>query len=220
MSSDPRSLLASESRQFPQERARRTYEALVAAGAGAFAEKGFDATQTPDIAARAGVSVGTFYRYFSDKKEIFLEIMRRYMARATEEVLAKLTPDRFVGVDRRLGIEAALEILLENVEREPGMQRVFLEMALRDEQVAAVKRAFDDQARERIAELIRLICPPEDVVDPAATAYLIQTAVVECALHICGTRGPMPVSRERSLAALTEVVYRTLFGIERQSGQP
>lgn len=215
---DSPDLLAPESRQFSQERARRTYESLVEAGAVVFTEKGFDATQTPDIASRAGVSVGTFYRYFSDKKEIFLEIMRRHMAQATEEVLGKLTPDRFVAKEQRAAIVEAIEILLANVERNPAMQRVFLEMAMRDEQVAALKRAFDEKARTRIADLIATICPAEDVPDPQATAHVIQISVVESALHICGARGPQPVSRERSLSALTELVYRALFGIERSAG--
>src|SRR5688500_7550251 len=80
-------LLVGPVRDFPQERARRTYESLVDAGAALFAERGFDATQTPDIAGEAGVSVGTFYRYFDDKLEIFLEVERRYLARAYQEVM-------------------------------------------------------------------------------------------------------------------------------------
>jgi AcrR family transcriptional regulator len=209
-------LFAGPAKQFAQERARKTYESLVEAGARLFAERGYDATQTPDIAARAGVSVGTFYRYFTDKMEIFLEIQRRQLARAYHEVMAKLGPDRFVGVARRPAIEEALSVLLENINRSPEMQRVFLEMALRDERVAALKREFDDVSRVALAALIATICPPERVADPEATAYIIQTAVVECAISISGARGAPPVSRERSLRAVTEMVYRAVFGSEEQ----
>lgn len=202
-------------RQFSQARARKTYEALVEAAMRVFAERGFDATQTPDIAAAAGVSVGSFYRYFTDKKEIYLEVTRRDLATAYHEVLDGLTPERFAGKGRRATIAATLAILLDNVTRSPRLHRVFLEMALRDEQVAALKHAFESAARARLTELIAAICPPEDVADPEATAYIIHTAVLECANHIAGLHGSLPMPRERALSALSELVIRALFGIER-----
>jgi len=208
---DSQLLFALEARAFPQERARRTFESLVEAGERVFAEKGFDATQTPDIAARAGVSVGTFYRYFTDKMEIFLEVLRRHLVAVHEEVNAKLTPDQFIGKEKRQAIEAAIAILVDAVQRSPELQRVFLEMAMRDDRVAALKRASDAEGRQRVAGLIRVICSPEVVPDPDATAMVIQTSVLETALAIAGQRGPIPVSRERSLAALSDLLYRALF---------
>lgn len=207
-------LLVGPAREFPQERARRTYEGLVEAGAKLFAERGFDATQTPDIAGAAGVSVGTFYRYFDDKLEIFLEVERRYLARAYQDVMARLTPERFVAVERRAAIEDALGVLLDHVNRSPALQRVFLEMALRDEKVAALKRAFDDASRKALAQLIASICSRDQVADPEATATMVHAAVLECAIVISGARGPLPVSRERAMAALGSMVYRCVFGHE------
>jgi AcrR family transcriptional regulator len=211
-------LFAGPAKQFAQERSRKTYEALIEAGGRLFSERGFDSTQTPDIAALAGVSVGTFYRYFTDKMEIFLEVQRRQLARAYHEVMAKMGPERFVGVERRAAIEEAVAVLLDNINRSPEMQRVFLEMALRDDKVAALKRDFDEVSRHALAALIATICPREQVADPEATAYIIHTAVVECAISISGTRGTPPVSRERALRAVTEMVYRAVFGSEQRSG--
>lgn len=205
-------LFVGPAREFPQERARRTYENLVDAGARLFAQRGFDATQTPDIAAAASVSVGTFYRYFTDKLEILVEIQRRHFARAYHDVMARLTPDRFAGKDRRATIEDAIAVLLDHIHRSPEMQRVFLEMSLRDEKVAALKNAFDDASRKALAALIASICPRDQVADPESTATIIYTAVLECALAISGARGAIPVSRERALGALTEMVYRAIFG--------
>jgi AcrR family transcriptional regulator len=205
-------LLAGPEREFAQERARRTYENLIRAGAHLFAERGFDATQTPDIAAEAGVSVGTFYRYFTDKLEIFLEIERRHIARAYHDVMVRLTPDRFAGKDRRATIEDAIGVLLDHIHRSPGLQRVFLEMSMRDEKVAALKATFDDASRRALAALVASVCPPEQVADPEATATVLYTSVLECAMAISGARGSVPVPRERALAALSEMLYRALFG--------
>ncbi len=207
-------LLDIELRQFTQERARRTYQALIDAAGEVFLDKGFDHTQTPDIAARAKVSVGTFYRYFKDKRAIFLEIVRRHLAQAHRDVLSRLNGASFAGMDHRTAIEGVVRILLQAVQRDAGAHRLFLEMSLRDEEVAALRRAFDVEGRRRLAELIAEVCPIELVADPEATAYVIHTSVVECALHMAGARGPIPVSHERASTALVELITRSLFGIE------
>jgi len=202
-------------RKFTQERARKTYESLIDAAAALFAREGFDATQTPDIAAEAGVSVGTFYRYFGDKREVFLEVMRRFLAEGRDAVLSQLTPDRFDPRDRRATIEHAINVLLENVRRAPGMQRAFMEMAMRDDEVAQFRVASEDLSYRQVSALIEAICPRDLVPDPAATAYVVHTAVIECSLYIAGLRGNPPDDEERAVAALTEMVFRALFGIER-----
>ena len=46
--------------------------------------------------------------------------------------------------------------------------------------------------------------------DPAA----VHAAVLECAIVISGARGPLPVSRERAMSALSSMVYRCVFGHE------
>src|SRR5262245_51546963 len=83
--------------EFRQDRSRRSYLALIDAATTLFGSQGYDAVGTPEIAERARVSVGTFYRYFDDKHEIYLEVARRTMAAAYTETIANLGPERFVG---------------------------------------------------------------------------------------------------------------------------
>ncbi len=196
-------------RTFPQERARKTYERLVQAAQQVFGEAGFDATQTPDIAASAGVSVGTFYRYFSDKREVFLEIERRFLADAYRDVLSRLTPERFVGRGQREAIDEVLSVLVDHAESDLPLQRVFYVMSLRDDEVAALRRRFDDIARERLIDLIRFSAP--STADAEATAYVVQTAAIELAAALNGVHGAAPVSRKRGLAALASLIQRALF---------
>src|SRR3954463_5846294 len=81
---------------FHQDRSRRSYLALIEAATVLFGSQGYDAVGTPEIAQHAGVSVGTFYRYFDDKHQIYLEIARRTMAAAYHETIANLGPERFI----------------------------------------------------------------------------------------------------------------------------
>lgn len=211
-SSSEHALLSEPVRQFSQARARRTYERLVQAAGALFDERGFDATQTPDIAGAAAVSVGTFYRYFTDKRAVYLEVMRRDISEAYHAVLDGLTPARFAGKGRRGATEGAIAILLEQVTRAPQRHRVFMEMSLRDPQIAELRDVFESASCARLTTLLTAVCSREQVPDPEATAYIVYTAVVECAHRIAGLRGPCKLDRDRSMAALTDLVLRTLFG--------
>lgn len=67
----------SEARRAPkQKRSIRTRERLLEAARRYFAERGYRETQSGDIAQAAGVSVGTFYEYFSDKRTAYLVVIR------------------------------------------------------------------------------------------------------------------------------------------------
>lgn len=50
-----------------------------------FVERGFAATRLEDVAARAGVSKGTLYLYFSSKEELFKSVVRGGIVGAIEE---------------------------------------------------------------------------------------------------------------------------------------
>lgn len=44
-----------------------------------FAQKGMHRTSSNEIAEKAGVSIGTFYSYFENKKTLFLEILENHL---------------------------------------------------------------------------------------------------------------------------------------------
>ena len=196
---------------FRQERSRRSHQALLDAAAELFAQHGYDAVGTPEIAQKAGVSVGTFYRYFDDKHEVYLEIMRRTIAAAYEETIAGLTPERFVGASRRETIERAVDILFGHVLSRPQLTRSFMEMSLRDAEVAELRRAFEQLASQRLAALIAMIATREAVPDPEATAYVLYGSAMQCAYGLAVHLVPPAIDRERAKAALAAFIERALF---------
>jgi AcrR family transcriptional regulator len=196
---------------FRQERSRRSYQALLDAAAELFAHHGYDAVGTPEIAQRAGVSVGTFYRYFDDKHEVYLEIMRRTIAAAYNDTIDGLTPERFVGATRHETIARAADVLFDHVLRQPALTRSFMEMSLRDNQVAELRRAFDQIGCQRLADLIAVITTREAVPDPEAMAYVLYGASMQCAYGLAVHLVPPSIDRERARAALTAFIERSLF---------
>lgn len=196
---------------FRQERSRRSYQALLDAAEHLFSSQGYDAVGTPEIAQRAGVSVGTFYRYFEDKHEVYLEIMRRTMVVAYNETLQGLTPERFRAKARHETIAEAVRLLFAHVLERPQLTRSFMEMSLRDAQVAELRRAFEQLACQRLSALIGAVTSRDKVPDPDAMAYVIHGAAMQCAYGLAVHLVPVAIDRDRAAAALTTFIERSLF---------
>jgi AcrR family transcriptional regulator len=196
---------------FRQDRARRSYLALIDAATALFTARGYDAVGTPEIAQHAGVSVGTFYRYFTDKHEIYLEIARRTFVAGYHKTVADLGPERFAGRARHETISETIAILFDHVLSQPELTRSFREMSLRDSQVAEVASAFEQVAVARIAALISALVGRDVVPDPEATAWVLHAAVLEAAYSLAGHRGPPPISADRARQALTDFIERAVF---------
>jgi len=204
-------LRAAREPDFRQERARRSYLALIDAASALFGARGYDAVGTPEIAQRAGVSVGTFYRYFDDKHEIYLEIARRALVAGYHKTIANLGPERFLGRERRDTISETIAILFDHVMSQPELTRSFREMSLRDAEVAELLRAFEQVSVARIATLIAAIVGRDVVPDPEATAWVLHAAATETAYGLAGHVGPSPIGAERARKALTDFIERALF---------
>lgn len=63
---------------------------LLAAALDLFVDKGYAATRLDDVAARAGVSKGTLYLYFTNKEELFKAVVRENLLPALGEAEAAI----------------------------------------------------------------------------------------------------------------------------------
>ncbi len=77
-----------------RERQKRERRDRIAAAAGAvFAEKGYDAATTREIAERADVSIGTLFAYAPDKRALLALVFRDALRTLTAESFAAVDPD-------------------------------------------------------------------------------------------------------------------------------
>lgn len=207
------SLFDEAPRAFKQQRALKTYEALLDAAQAVFARRGFEGAQTPEIAAEAGVSTGAFYRYFTDKRQCFIEMMRRNLVGAYAEVTEKLAPALFQRGDVRRAIDAAIDVLFAHIRRDAELARVYLGMSLRDPDVEALRTEYERRGLDALTELVRAVVPPEAAPDPRAAALVVQLAVMEVASERAALRPALDprVPDGEVKAALREMLYRFLF---------
>ncbi|NWQ41550.1 TetR/AcrR family transcriptional regulator [Bacillus sp. EB106-08-02-XG196] len=117
-----------------QERAQIKRDLLLKSGHELFVSRGFEHTTAKEIAAHAGVATGTFYRYFSDKRQLLMSLLE-------DQIEMLMPPEPKWGVSDP---ESTLASLLESHDerlKEIGLQRLLPELLAKDTEFAEVLAA-------------------------------------------------------------------------------
>jgi AcrR family transcriptional regulator len=72
-----------------RERTDTTRAALIAAAGELFVDKGYAATGTPEVVARAQLTRGALYHHFSDKQELFFAVCMQAAQEVAQEIDAQ-----------------------------------------------------------------------------------------------------------------------------------
>jgi AcrR family transcriptional regulator len=108
-------------------------EQLLDVGRSLFAERGFEATSTEEIAARAGVSKPIVYEHFGGKEGLYAVVIDREMQRLLDLFTSALT----AGHPRELLEQAALALLTYIEDESDGFR-----ILVRDSPVASSSGTF------------------------------------------------------------------------------
>ena len=95
------------------ERREATRDAILAAAATLFGDKGFAATTIDEVAAAAGVAKGAVYHHFPNKEAVFEAVLQRTSAALAQRILAEVGPSPDVLVMLTRGTEAYFEACAE-----------------------------------------------------------------------------------------------------------
>lgn len=129
-----------------------------------FAEQGYQATTVPQITARAGLTTRTFFRYFTDKREVIFagdeipELARAAIEAAPQGVapldivmhgLRTVADERFEGRHDQVGSVRRLVLSESSLRERDARKRADLTDAVRE---AFVNRGLDPSEAAVIAE--------------------------------------------------------------------
>lgn len=167
----------------------------------------YDAVTTNRIAGDAGVSVGTFYSYFKDKRDVFLEVIRQYSEDAFGEMIAHIQemeqgPARLEEVVRRLILVAK-----KRHDHEKGLHKQMIVQSIRNPEIQELA-LMEGPADSLIREIFKQYADQIDVKDVDAAIFLVTTCVEEMIHHLIlyGSE----ISEERVFEELSRMVYRYL----------
>lgn len=99
-------------REPKQKRSIAKKEKIIEAGLALFCQKGFYHTNTVEIAQAAGVSTGTVYSYFKDKKDIYTAAFESFLDSHLRPLLAELALLQ-KPVDIRLFIDKCIDLFID-----------------------------------------------------------------------------------------------------------
>ena len=118
---------------------------ILAAATEMFAEKGFAATSTKEIAQKAGVAEGTIFRHYKTKKDLLLSIVTPMMVKMIAPVILKdLNKVLNNGYEN---FEDFLRAMFEN-------RKAFLEKNMRVVRIVIQEIPFQEELREQFIEHI------------------------------------------------------------------
>jgi AcrR family transcriptional regulator len=194
-----------------QARSRARVEAILDAADAVFLERGFAQATTRQVAAAAGTSIGSLYRFFPNKEALLVALAERYSQRMqalTAEVTAAGAAPTLAervsrGVDRFSDFMVAnpgLRTLLDNAEH-PALREG---RAAHDAAIMAMMRASNDRAAP----------PPPGPEAEAMTAVLYTALTALQVLAVSRDEG----FRRRALAETKRLI--TLYLSDRLGVPP
>lgn len=165
-----------------QERGQRRAASLLVAAGNVFEEFGYERATTNSIAARAGVSVGTLYQFFSNKQEIAEALAEKY-AKENEAVFDSAFRFDAAGASLPEMIRAIVDPVLDFRQHAPGFDTLFLGSAV-SEELSVRARALDLGLEHRICGLMLSRCP------------YMRGNIVEATAKVCVhiVKGTMPLA--------------------------
>ncbi|HTY19583.1 MAG TPA: helix-turn-helix domain-containing protein [Myxococcota bacterium] len=106
-------------------KAERTRAAILAAGEGAFARRGYAATRLEDVADAVGVKRAALFYYFRDKQALYDAVIEE----AFRELVARLEAALSGAGPIAPRVEAAVETWVDAIEARPALARLILRHA-------------------------------------------------------------------------------------------
>ena len=108
-----------------QKRGIATRKQIIQAAFRLFAQKGIHGTNSTEIAKQAGISTGSFYAYFRNKKTLLLEMLEDYLEQHFRTAWRPLDGFNLVELDRQTIRRIILSVFeAYDLAPVPGRRRV------------------------------------------------------------------------------------------------
>jgi AcrR family transcriptional regulator len=198
-------------RQPVQNRSIQTREKIIITGERMFIQKGFHNILADDIAREAGVSVGSFYSYFTDKKALFLVILDRdtlLMMAGIEKNLSILFGHDNPDIEQI--ITKTLEVLLEAHKAYFPLFLQAQQMASFDDEMNHYQVESDSVSRHAFEKILLEIQPSLDNRNLQAISYVLFYAS-EGIIHNLVTSPQTKEVEQEIISETTHLIHRYIL---------
>jgi len=199
----------------PQTKGERRREQLLAAALELFAAEGYDRATTRAIAEETGVTEAALFKYFPTKRELFLEVVRRFGPAELFERPGEGLDD----ISAEEALRRAVHDHLDAAWRHRPWMRVLFQEAARDEVARGELQVQFRKVRGGFRRLLEVLAARGDVREGVArhATYVMMMAIrgfLGHAARRAQTKG-WTAMRDRFVEALVDLV---LHGIATKEG--
>jgi AcrR family transcriptional regulator len=188
-----------------QQRGKEKKARIITAARKLMNTSDYEAVTTNRIAGEAGVSVGTFYAYFKDKRDVFLEVISQY----SEDVFGEMIDNIQEMKQRPVSLEEVVRRLIlvakKRHDHEKGLHKQMLVQSIRDPEIQKLALMEEGRADSLIREIFDQYTDQIDVKDVDAAIFLVSTCVEEIIHHLILYGSDIP--EERVFEELVRMVY-------------
>jgi len=165
-----------------EKRRMETKKKIATAAMLLFSTKGYYKTNSKEIAKNAGVSIGSFYTYFEDKRALLLDILNTYIQEALPITLEADHSSSIYSDDRKVILKNLIENSFESHHFTLGFYQQVTMLSMVDEEIGTVFKEYKDRILLRIKEVL-LSCEPNLSDDHLEAASIIVYSAIEGSIH-------------------------------------
>ena len=193
-----------------QRRSIKAKQAIIASALPVFSRKGYHGCSIKDLTDAAGVSVGTFYAYFPDKRSLFRAAMQEYWKQFNGKIYESLDAIDFTKPDRRKTMREFVETIIDAHNVWMAFHDELAIMTLSDPEFREDSRCKAKESRKLIRDKLEIWRDKIEATDLDATAALLYDLVHAAVDTIVFKK--TSIGRERMITGLTEMMGRACFG--------
>ncbi len=194
-----------KTREPKQRRSIEKKKRIMEAAMTLFAQKGIHRTTSKEIAAAAGVAIGSFYSYFPDKQKLLADVLDIYLNDHFDRIWRE-SPE-WNAADAHRIIRHYMENLLGAYDAAPDFHRETHVLRYSDPEVKAL---YDRETKKELRQIAEVLGAAKDglvVRDLDAAAVVIHSAAENLAhkIKFMGT-----LDEKRLIDQFTDMIHRYL----------
>ncbi len=147
-----------------QKRSLEKYEKIINAANKLFNEIGYYNVTTVDIAKAAGVATGSIYSYFDDKKDIYIEVLRRITSNIFEPTLDFWQQNSKVNLKDVENVKNIFHMFIKLMMDNHNFSKLFHDdmsaLTLLDKDISAIREENEKIRIERTRKIFDILSIP------------------------------------------------------------
>jgi AcrR family transcriptional regulator len=198
-------------------KAERTRARLLQAAREVFKDSDFFSTSAAEIAERAGVSLGTFYQYFSDLSGIVLVLAGEKIIELLTDHVAEWDP-----LTGRLGLRRMVLVFVSGYFADAAFYRLWDQVTVADPTIAEIGCGFWAAYKHEIQRSLQVGIAAGTVradLDPAETARALTHMIERYCYDVCIFDPPPAEVSAEDAADLITTLWADAIGLAEPSAR-